>query len=77
MTTVFRPYSPSDALRSDRSAGDRLRHRQKVRQAIRDNIADIVSEEAIIGQSRDKIIKVPIRGIREYRFVYAGGGQGR
>jgi len=76
MTTVFRPYSPSDALRSDRSAGDRLRHRQKVRQAIRDNIADIVSEEAIIGQSRDKIIKVPIRGIREYRFVYGNNNPG-
>lgn len=68
--TVFHPYSESDALRSDRSAGDRLRHRQKVRRAIRDNIADIIAEESIIGQSRDKIIKVPIRGIREYRFVF-------
>ena len=64
--TVFQPYSESDALRSDRSAGDRLRHRQKVRQAIRDNITDIIAEESIIGQSRDKIIKIPIRGIREY-----------
>lgn len=68
--TVFRPYSASDALRSDRSAGDRLRHRQKVRQAIRDNITDIVAEESIIGQSRDKIIKIPMRGIREYRFIF-------
>ncbi len=68
--TVFRPYSESDALRSDRSAGDRVRHRQKVRDAIRENISDIVAEESIIGQSRDKIVKVPIRGIREYRFVY-------
>jgi sporulation protein YhbH len=73
MTTsksVFRPYSPSEALRSDRSAGDRARHRQKIRQAIRENIADIIAEESIIGQSRDKIIKVPIRGIKEYRFVF-------
>jgi sporulation protein YhbH len=68
--TIFRPYSESDALRSDRTAGDRVRHRQKVREAIRGNIADIVAEESIIGQSRDKIIKVPIRGIKEYRFVY-------
>lgn len=68
--TVFRSHSESDALRSDRSAGDRFRHRQKVRQAIRDNIADIVAEEAIIGRSRDKIIKVPIRGVREYRFIF-------
>lgn len=76
MTTVFRPYSHSDALRSDRSAGDRLRHRQKVRQAIRENVADIVAEESIIGQGRDKIIKVPIRGVKEYRFVYGDNAPG-
>ncbi len=68
--SLFRSYSESDALRSDRSAGDRLRHRQKVREAIRENVADIVAEESIIGQSRDKIIKVPIRGVREYHFIF-------
>ncbi len=67
---IFRPYSSSDALRSDRSAGDRQRHREKLREAIRDNIADIISEELIIGRARDRIIKVPIRGIKEYRFVF-------
>jgi hypothetical protein len=77
---IFRPYAPSDAERSDRSAGDRARHRMKVRESIRENIADIIAEESIIGQNRDRIIKVPIRGIREYRFVYGdntpGVGQG-
>src|ERR687892_1290948 len=67
---IFRPYSSSEALRSDRSAGDRQRHRDKLREAIRDNIADIISEESIIGRDRDRIIKVPIRGIKEYRFVF-------
>jgi sporulation protein YhbH len=70
MSTVFRPYSSSDALRSDRSASDRLRHRQKVRESIRANIADLVAEESIIGKDRDKVIRIPIRGIKEYRFVY-------
>jgi sporulation protein YhbH len=78
--TIFRPYEPSSAERSDRSAGDRARHRAKVRESIRDNIADIIAEESIIGKNREKIIKVPIRGIREYRFVYGentpGVGQG-
>ena len=78
--SIFRPFRPSDAERSDRSAGDRLRHRQKIRESIRENIADIIAEESIIGKSRDRIIKVPIRGIREYRFVYGdnapGVGQG-
>ena len=77
---IFRPYAPSDAERSDRSAGDRTRHRTRIRESIRDNIADIIAEESIIGQSRDRIIKVPIRGIKEYRFVYGdnipGVGQG-
>ncbi len=67
---IFRPFSSSDALRSDRSAGDRQRHRDKLREAIRDNIADIISEESIIGRHKDRVIKVPIRGIKEYRFVF-------
>ncbi len=80
LESIFRPFSSSDAERSDRSAGDRTRHRTKVRESIRDNIADIIAEESIIGKDRDRIIKVPIRGIREYRFVYGdnepGVGQG-
>jgi sporulation protein YhbH len=80
METIFRPYNPSSAQRSDRSAGDRLRHRQKVREAIRDNIVDIIAEESIIGKDNNRIIKVPIRGVKEYRFVYGentpGVGQG-
>ncbi|MFN8545595.1 MAG: sporulation protein YhbH [Candidatus Binatia bacterium] len=70
LDSIFRPYQPSEAERSDRCAGDRTRHRQKIRESIRDNIADIIAEESIIGKDRDRIIKVPIRGIREYRFVY-------
>src|SRR5271155_3745778 len=78
--SIFREYRPSDAERSDRSAGDRLRHRQKVRELIRENISDIIAEESIIGKNKDRIIKVPLRGIKEYRFVYGenspGVGQG-
>ena len=70
VSTIFRPYSSQDSLRSDRSAGDRQRHRLKVRKSIRDNIADIVAEESIIGKSGAKVIKVPIRGVKEYRFIY-------
>jgi len=76
LSSIFRPFQPSDAERSDRTAGDRLRHRQKVRQAIRENIADIIAEESIIGKDRDRIIKVPIRGIKEYRFVYGQNAPG-
>src|SRR5690606_7154383 len=74
--SIFRPYVESETLRSDRSARDRSRHRQKVRESIRENIADIIAEESIIGQSRDKIVKIPIRGLREYRFVYGDNAPG-
>jgi len=78
--SIFRPFRASEAERSDRTAGDRLRHRQKIREAIRENIADIIAEESIIGKSRDRVIKVPIRGVREFRFVFGdnapGVGQG-
>ena len=74
--SIFRPFRPSDAERSDRAAGDRTRHREKVRQAIRENIADIIAEESIIGKDRDRIIKVPIRGIKEYRFIYGNAAPG-
>ncbi|MGH7886976.1 MAG: sporulation protein YhbH [Candidatus Binatia bacterium] len=78
--TIFRPFNPAAGQRSDRTAGDRLRHRQKVREAIRNNIGDIIAEESIIGKDKHRIVKVPIRGIKEYRFVYGdntpGVGQG-
>ncbi|MSP41510.1 MAG: DUF444 family protein [Deltaproteobacteria bacterium] len=80
MQTIFRPFNPSAGQRSDRTAGDRLRHRQKLREAIRNNIGDIIAEESIIGKDKNRTIKVPIRGIKEYRFVYGdntpGVGQG-
>ncbi len=69
MATIFRPYTPQDN-RSDRSARDRARHREKIRESIRENIADIIAEESIIGHNRDKIIKIPIRSIKEYKFIY-------
>ncbi len=73
MSAVFRPKREAPA---DRSAGDRLRHRQKVRSSIRENIADIIAEESIIGRSGDRVIKVPIRGIKEYRFTYGENTRG-
>ncbi len=73
--SIFRPHRSSDALGSDRTARDRKRHLGKVKKAIREGIADIVAEEAVIGRRGDQIIKIPIRGVKEYRFVY-GDNQG-
>ncbi|HEX6799320.1 MAG TPA: sporulation protein YhbH [Ktedonobacterales bacterium] len=54
---------------------DQERHKQKIREAIKKNLADIVSEESIILSDGKKVIKVPIRSLEEYRFRYDPGRQ--
>ncbi|CVK18603.1 YeaH/YhbH family protein [Sporomusa sphaeroides] len=61
---------------SDRSQYDRKRHRELVEDSIRRNLGDIIAEESIIGQSKNKKIKIPIRGIREYQFIYGKNNGG-
>lgn len=73
---VFRYFDSDGKIDSDRSARDRQRHNEKVRNAIRDNIGNIISEEAIIGKSGNRKIKIPIRGIKEYRFIYGDNSRG-
>ena len=55
---------------ADRSAGDRSRHRKKIERAIKDGIYNIVAEESIIGKEGKKKFRIPVRGIKEYKFVY-------
>ncbi|NLW48812.1 MAG: sporulation protein YhbH [Firmicutes bacterium] len=55
---------------SGRAAEDRRRHRQLVEQSIKKNIGQIIAEESIIGQSGSKKIKIPIRSVKEYQFIY-------
>ena len=71
-------FNDKDLSHSDRSAWDRKRHRQLVEDSIKKNLGDIIAEESIIGQSKEKIIKIPIRGIKEYQFIYGTntGGTG-
>lgn len=59
---------------ADRSAGDRARHRRKIEKAIKEGIHDIVAEESIIGENGKKKFRIPVRGIKEYRFVYGENG---
>lgn len=65
--TIFREL---DSNGRDRSAEDRQRHRKLVEESIKKNLGSIIAEESIIGQSRDKTFKIPIRGIKEYQFIY-------
>ena len=71
MGSVFSHHSTN----ADRSAGDRRRHKNKIEKAIKEGIHDIVAEESIIGQNGKKKIRIPVIGIKEYKFVYGSNGQ--
>src|SRR5947207_4762551 len=62
---------------------DQQRHKERIKEAIKQNLPHIVSEENIILSDGRHIIKVPVRSLEEYRFKYdddsgkhAGSGEG-
>ena len=62
---------------------DQARHQEKVREAIRKNLPDLISEESVILTDGKQVVKLPIRSMEEYRFRYnynksqqAGQGSG-
>lgn len=60
---------------------DQARHREKVKDAIRENLADIVSEQSIITSDGKRAVRVPIKSLDQYRFRFdpndpQGVGQG-
>ena len=72
---IFRDNS-DNVVEHDRSIEDRRRHRQLVEKTIKENLGDILSEESIIGESKNRKFKIPIRGIKEYQFVYGKNNNG-
>lgn len=70
---IFREFNP---IPHDRTAEDRRRHQKLVEDSIKKNLVDILSEESLIGQNAQKKIKIPIKGIKEYQFVYGKNTSG-
>ncbi|HEX2035166.1 MAG TPA: sporulation protein YhbH [Chloroflexota bacterium] len=63
---------------------DQARHNAKIKEAIRNNLPEIIAEESIITSDGKKIVKVPIRSLDlpHFRFdpkksKHAGQGQGK
>lgn len=71
--SIFKEHKTS----ADRSATDRRRHKQKIEKAIREGVHNIIADESIIGQDGKKKIKIPVRGIKEYRFVYGDNSKNK
>ncbi|MCR2804374.1 sporulation protein YhbH [Paenibacillus soyae] len=49
---------------------DQARHQQKVQEAIRKNLPDLVSDESIVLSDGRKTVKVPIKSLDESHFIY-------
>ena len=49
---------------------DQERHRERVREAIKQNLGSIVSNESIIMSDGKRKVKVPIRSLDEYKFRF-------
>lgn len=77
---IFRDLSQRKTDTSDRSLGDRARHKDIIKEAIKKRLPEIIVEEDIMGDTGSKKIKIPIRSAKEWRFVYSerrdGAGQG-
>ena len=64
-----------------RGLKDSLRHDQRVKEAIRKNLRELIAEEAIITSDGTKRVRIPLRYLDQYRFKYGqppqGVGQGQ
>ncbi len=49
---------------------DQQRHKEKVQEAIKNNLPDLVTEESIIMSNGKDVIKIPIRSLDEYKIRY-------
>ncbi|MFS0784742.1 sporulation protein YhbH [Bacillus sp. 1P06AnD] len=49
---------------------DQQRHQEKVQEAIKNNLPDLVSEESIIMSNGTDVIKIPIRSLDEFKIRY-------
>ncbi|HEY0828493.1 MAG TPA: DUF444 family protein, partial [Bacilli bacterium] len=49
---------------------DQTRHQHKIREAIKKNLPDLVTEENIILSDGKQVVKVPIRSLDEFRFRF-------
>lgn len=49
---------------------DQQRHQEKVQEAIRNNLPDLITEESIIMSDGKDVVKIPIRSLDEYKIRY-------
>ncbi len=62
---------------SEKGKNDAARHREKIDEHIRKNIKDAIAETPIITDRKGKKVKIPVKGLRDYKFVYGTNKKGQ
>ncbi len=62
---------------SERGQKDMQRHREKIDEYIRKSVKNVIAEESIITSKGNKTVKIPVRGLKDYRFVHGSNGEGK
>jgi len=82
LLTAFAVVHHDDWSLSERGKKDAERHQKKIDDAIRKNVKDVIAEESIITDRKGKKVRVPVKGLKDYRFVHgknskkSGDGEG-
>lgn len=69
---------------SEKGKKDAERHQKKIDETIRKNVRGVISEESIITRKKGKKVRIPVKGLKDYKFIHgknegdggAGAGQG-
>ena len=60
-----------------RGLKDSIRHDKRVREAIKHNLKELIAEETIITSDGQKVVKIPVRYLDQYRFIFDRATNGR
>jgi sporulation protein YhbH len=62
-------YIPDWSLQR-KGASDQRRHLEKIKHALRERLPDLIADESIITSDGQRVIKVPIRSLEQYKFRF-------
>jgi len=69
-------YHPDWDL-SDKGKKDVERHHKKIDDAIRKSVKDVIAEESIITKKKGKKVRIPVKGLKDYKFIHGQPGKGK
>lgn len=53
-----------------KGAADQRRHLEKIKEALKERLPDLITDESIIASDGRRVLKVPIRSLEQYKFRF-------